>query len=304
MFKRATLFGDRLYPFQKLGVDQFLKSSAGTHVAVLQSDGNFVVYDRKGEPNFSSGTYRHNTIRYLALLTDGRLVLNSLGSTVWTNVPVGKAGSCAKDRCVLILQNDGNLVAYKGDIDSSNAFWASLYKPPPGGFEAVLGRTNQPTCPVFGPVRSISFDITVRNDRRNRRRRSSKGDYGNPSNVFRRFDRSNPDWISDPENGYITEELQEYRSSTGQRVYYFQRPTVNGVQRTEYIRAYIRPEDLNQGQQAGVRSRQRRDELLRASGLSNPPNEGVRRAENSWDAGHILANLLGIHLYPRDPCAS
>ena len=56
----------------------------GTGAALLQTDGNFVVYDASGVGRWSSGT-AGNPNAYLAMQDDGNLVIyRSDGQPVWT----------------------------------------------------------------------------------------------------------------------------------------------------------------------------------------------------------------------------
>ena len=79
--------------------------TAGPFKAVVQTDGNFVIYDG-GRATFSTGT-GGNANAVLAMQSDGNLVLYGNGGPRWQT---GTRGAAAK----LVLQGDGNLVIYAG----------------------------------------------------------------------------------------------------------------------------------------------------------------------------------------------
>lgn len=106
----------RLQTGQNLDVNSynFLKSFNGQFVAVLQSDGNFVVYDRGGTAHFATNTRGQKVTSVKLSGEDGRFVLfDDIGSVVWST-PIGRDVGCImpKDPCQLILGNDGNLAVY------------------------------------------------------------------------------------------------------------------------------------------------------------------------------------------------
>lgn len=146
--------GTKLEPGQKLVVGQTLKSPNGAYklymqgdgnlvlygpkgalwsarttgqgkYAVLQADGNFVVYDAGKKPLWYSGTWDDPGAE-LALQDDGNLVLYRQGKPVWsTNTYVrdtsltpgeklvgGATIVSGDDRYALLMQGDGNLVLY------------------------------------------------------------------------------------------------------------------------------------------------------------------------------------------------
>ncbi|MFM7850750.1 MAG: bulb-type lectin domain-containing protein, partial [Flammeovirgaceae bacterium] len=102
--------------------------------AVVQDDGNFVLYDTNNNPVWASGTNGKGTGPYsLTLGDDARLVLNdSTHTAIWSSVkpksdtifssPTGlQYNQLLNGESIyskngdfnLILQNDGNLVLYK-----------------------------------------------------------------------------------------------------------------------------------------------------------------------------------------------
>eukprot|EP01022_Parablepharisma_sp_SALTPOND_P000579 TRINITY_DN1030_c0_g1_i1.p3 TRINITY_DN1030_c0_g1~~TRINITY_DN1030_c0_g1_i1.p3 ORF type:complete len:189 (+),score=15.40 TRINITY_DN1030_c0_g1_i1:957-1523(+) len=141
---KATSIGNTLHEEQRLEPDQALRSSNGAYYAVMQPDGNFVVYmsDQFYPQNaiwsterankvvesggwFSSDTFLYRCKTYLAMQKDGNLVLyyhtspNSVSLyATWAagNVMNGKRPFR------LVMQDDGNLVLYDA---YNSAKWSS-----------------------------------------------------------------------------------------------------------------------------------------------------------------------------------
>lgn len=89
----------------RLGSGQTLISPNGSHRAVMQSDGNFVVYS-SGKPKWSSGT-AGNAGGFVVMQGDGNLVVYpASGAAKWSSSTAPAAKS------VLVMQDDGNLVIY------------------------------------------------------------------------------------------------------------------------------------------------------------------------------------------------
>jgi len=112
--------GDRISSGTSYGSllqNQMLVSLNGKYQAVMQYDGNFVIYSENG-PIWHTVTPGVGTPGYfLAMQADGNLVLYATSGPTWFS---GIRGGTAP--YTLIMQNDGNLVIY----DSSNrAIWAS-----------------------------------------------------------------------------------------------------------------------------------------------------------------------------------
>jgi hypothetical protein len=100
---------------ESLTVGQAIVSSDPGHAytAVMQGDGNFVVYGPTG-PIWSSHTNGTAATR-ATMQSDGNLVLYTA-----TNVPVFATGTNGSGGNRLVMQSDGNLVAY-----GVGAVWAS-----------------------------------------------------------------------------------------------------------------------------------------------------------------------------------
>jgi hypothetical protein len=92
-----------------------LVSANGTYRAILQTDGNFVVYYGPSTPiwanHVSSGAGAH-----LVIQSDGNLVEYSV-----TNTPLWATGTAGAN-CYLVMQNDGNLVLY---TSAGVALWST-----------------------------------------------------------------------------------------------------------------------------------------------------------------------------------
>jgi hypothetical protein len=98
---------DTLMPMEKLTAGQELKSSNGKYKAVMQGDGNFVVYDG-GRAIWNTHTSGLSGA-YFIFQNDGNLVVYKGGSAKWNS------GTPRKKATKLIMQNDGNLVLYNGN---------------------------------------------------------------------------------------------------------------------------------------------------------------------------------------------
>jgi hypothetical protein len=92
----------RLYPGQQLTPHHGSK-----YKAVLQGDGNFVVYSN-GKPLWHSHT-NNSSVSQLVLQSDGNLVLYRKGGKVLWHTHTARKG-----KAVMKMQSDGNLVIYNG----------------------------------------------------------------------------------------------------------------------------------------------------------------------------------------------
>jgi hypothetical protein len=110
--------GDRtdvLPTSRALGTTQTLRSPNGRYQAIMQADGNFVVYRSGGTPLFASRTSGAGA--RLVMQADGNIVIyNAYGAPLWTT------HTGPDPRTVLVLQDDGNLVAYRSN---GSPAWAS-----------------------------------------------------------------------------------------------------------------------------------------------------------------------------------
>ena len=85
-----------------------LKSEDGQYTLAMQDDGNLVVYDDQGRPQWSSDTVGRGVVECV-MQGDGNLVLkDGNGRSVWSTSTEGTKNAR------LMIQNDGNLVIYNG----------------------------------------------------------------------------------------------------------------------------------------------------------------------------------------------
>jgi len=108
---------DTLRVGRLLDGDHELRSRNGKYRAVMQGDGNFVLYDEHNKPLWASGTNGKGHGIHLQNQYDGNLVLyDRENRAVWATGTNGKSNSQH-----LIVQDDGNLVLYNG----SAPIWAT-----------------------------------------------------------------------------------------------------------------------------------------------------------------------------------
>ena len=123
----ADAFSSRLNVNEQLQEGQSLNSGSGRFQAVLQYDGNFVVYDGD-HALWANGVNDYFGPNHLVLQGDGNLVSYLNG----TPVPLWSTRTNGEDADRLVMQDDGNLVLYN---DRDQATWSSktgkLPPPPP-----------------------------------------------------------------------------------------------------------------------------------------------------------------------------
>lgn len=110
---------DTLNAYETLANEQAIRSSNG-YTFVMQGDGNAVIYKPTagGRTAIWSTKTPGRSNSYLAMQSDGNLVLYSNGVAYWATGMKG-AGS------YLVMQTDGNLVMYRPSGNSRVAVWAS-----------------------------------------------------------------------------------------------------------------------------------------------------------------------------------
>ena len=109
-----------------LTTNQYLKSKNGQFIAILQEDGNFVLYnrDKGGKADFASNTYSKPT-NQVQLRNDGHITVidkSNPGNPYWKSRRNTDGGEC-----FLVMQDDGNLVGYRGTHDThpNNAYFSA-----------------------------------------------------------------------------------------------------------------------------------------------------------------------------------
>ncbi|HLJ26855.1 MAG TPA: hypothetical protein VKY85_09110 [Candidatus Angelobacter sp.] len=105
--------GTTLSTGESLNVNDFLLSDNGQYKAIMQTDGNFVIY-KANAPVWASNTVRGNGTYFAVMQTDGNLVLylgtpQHQGAPYWASNTVQGPGTY-----LLTLQNDGSLALYRG----------------------------------------------------------------------------------------------------------------------------------------------------------------------------------------------
>jgi len=97
-----------------LSIGQQLVSADGRYRAVIQSDGNFVVYGPRGVVWAAFSPHASGAV--LAMQSDGNLVVYAGGRPTWN------AGTQPTTADRLVMQSDGNLVVYTG---AGKAVWVN-----------------------------------------------------------------------------------------------------------------------------------------------------------------------------------
>lgn len=111
--------GQTLYVNQALVSDSILHNAPG-YQAVMQGDGNFVVYNSANKAMWSTRTAGTGSNNRLVLQTDGNLVLyTSANKAVWNSGTVQSNTLLLSEK--LVMQTDGNLVLYS----NNTALWSS-----------------------------------------------------------------------------------------------------------------------------------------------------------------------------------
>jgi hypothetical protein len=101
----AVASSNTLQPGQSLSAGQALWSTNGKYEALMQGDGNFVLYGPSGAL-WSSNTYGGHNNRVLDMQGDGNLVIYGPSGALWATNTTDIAGVS------LVVQNDSNLVLY------------------------------------------------------------------------------------------------------------------------------------------------------------------------------------------------
>ena len=114
---RRYVGSDNLKQSMRLTANQYIRSTDWRYTAVMQSDGNFVVYAAGGRAIWSSGTDKYDG-SYLGVQGDGNVVIYKSDNK--TSVWAVNAGTASNPR--FVMQADGNLVLYNG---AGKPYWAS-----------------------------------------------------------------------------------------------------------------------------------------------------------------------------------
>ena len=107
----AGVSGDTATAAATLNPGDKLTSKDGQHKAVMQTDGNFVIYNGSGGATWALQTVNvpyYGPGRKAVMQTDGNFVVyNTNGSAAWST---GSNNSNSPTK--IVMQNDGNLVVY------------------------------------------------------------------------------------------------------------------------------------------------------------------------------------------------
>lgn len=125
---------DTLSAGEVLTVGQSLFSTNGLYRAVVQGDGNFVVYGSQG-PRWWTGTSGSGA--GLAMQNDGNVVLYAGGGARWWTGTSGSGGR-------LVMQGDGNLVLYFGSTPAWSITTGIIPVRPTGPSELTAGQSLSP----------------------------------------------------------------------------------------------------------------------------------------------------------------
>ena len=142
------LSGERLSPGQSL--------TSGNMEFIMQYDCNLVLYDN-GKPIWASGTYHSGSGCYVAMQTDGNLVIyDNRNNPLWASNTNGENGNY-----ILILQKDRNLVIYSHPIWATGTNYA-------GSVAVVVAAARNGTVGISGAeqnkVREIRKILKIMTD--------------------------------------------------------------------------------------------------------------------------------------------
>ena len=133
----VEIVGDTLQHGEKLGVGDSLTSQNGAYKAVLQEDGNFVLY--AGDQSVWSTDTNGQAVVRAEVQADGNFVLYTSDKAVWASQTKG-----AKD-VRLTLQDDRNLVLYGSDGPAwSSDTHTDDVPPPPVEAEVAPAAVEEP----------------------------------------------------------------------------------------------------------------------------------------------------------------
>ena len=95
-------------------------SRNGQFLLTLQTDGNLVEYNAAGQPLWASGTANQRTVEAI-LQTDGNFVVYGTPKPDGSQRPLWASGTSGHPGATLQVQDDGNVVIYQG----STPLWAT-----------------------------------------------------------------------------------------------------------------------------------------------------------------------------------
>lgn len=112
-----VFYASRLQTYQQLDINEQLLSDNGYLNLILQADGNLVLYRTQFDHALWASNTQGSPVAYVIMQNDGNLVAYSAnGTAYWAT------GTEGHPRAWAYLQDDGNFVVYDS---SDNALWAS-----------------------------------------------------------------------------------------------------------------------------------------------------------------------------------
>lgn len=281
----------------------------------MNEEGELIIYNKNGGSSFRVGDKERGN--YLKFKEDGSLVLYSAkGVQKWSS-GLSKKNFCVTDRCVLVMQDDGNLVAYRGVKIRYNAYWSSMSSDQEA-IDNVASRTFEALCPVFGNPKFISstllspdsqygtryWPIFPHHDKNIRLRhlkpltkrandKDDENDLQNRGSLFELYAFIFREWLTSSDLLiFPTSNLSRYISPKNQSIYYRQRHVakLGGYETAQYVGTIVRLDNLDIGQAITIKSRDYINELVKKSGVDAKTNPDLYQ---SFDAGHVLMRLMG-----------
>lgn len=124
-YVQGSALGYSRISWYDLTTGQFLNSPNGNYTAIMQTDGNFVLYNASNIPLWATGTSGSNNT--LSMQPDGNIVVYHAGSAIWASGTT----TYGWNRCYwLELYNTGSLVLNSYAQSSCNNFLGSLWQRP------------------------------------------------------------------------------------------------------------------------------------------------------------------------------
>lgn len=136
-----------LYGGDSLQSGDWIASGNKVFTFVMQGDSNLVMYDSTPAPHWASGTYTKPPGAWLAMQTDGNLVIYRKGGTCGCGADAYWAsGTNNHPGAYVTMQNDGNVVIYDS---TGHALWASktaTYASSMGATETIYRKPDNGTA--------------------------------------------------------------------------------------------------------------------------------------------------------------
>jgi hypothetical protein len=149
---------------QFLAVNDYLVASNNAYFAIMQGDGNFVVYSGSGPSSQGAALWASNSVGvigpyFVILQADGNLVIyngagpSSQGAAIWASNTVGVIG-----QFFLSIQANGELISYAGTPSSpGNLVWQS-------GVSGPIPPAAPPTPAQIAQVQTNLTNMQALND--------------------------------------------------------------------------------------------------------------------------------------------